>query len=304
VIPLRDFDGLLLEAAAVGPVAASVAAPEELEVLLAVHEARKRGILDPVLIGDAALMGTLARQNGLDLTGFTVLNEPEPAAAAKSAMRLAAEGHTRLAIKGQVQTSEFLKAALRREAGLRTASLVSHVGIFEVPGLGRLLFIADGGVVLQPSKEQKIEIIAHAISVAQAMGVKWPRVALLASCDQIRAELPVTTEIGEIIALRERWQDLGAYVEGPFLLDTALSESLAVCRGRSGCVGGKADVLVGPDVESVNIMAKGITYFAHGRMAGLVVGARVPLVVGSRADPPETRLACMAAGALLAARAA
>jgi phosphate butyryltransferase len=176
------------------------------------------------------------------------------------------------------------------------------VGVFEVPGFDRLLFITDGGVVLRPTFEQKVEIVSNAIAVARGLGVSSPRVALLAAADEVLDELPVTLEIAEIVSMQERWQGEGAMVGGPFLLDTAVSPEVARARQRSGRVAGHAEVLVGPDVQSVNIMAKGLTYFAGGRMAGLVVGAQAPLVVGSRADPPRTRLVCIAAGALLAAR--
>jgi phosphate butyryltransferase len=218
-------------------------------------------------------------------------------------MRLVASGAARVAVKGQIQTSTFLHAALRREAGLRTERLISHVGVFEVPGFERLLFITDGGVVLFPTLEQKAQIVSNAILVARALGIAEPRVALLAAADEVSADLPVTQEIAAVVGMQDRWREEKAWVDGPFMLDTAVSEEAAQRQGRTGPVAGRADVLVAPDVESGNIMAKGITYFAHGRMAGLVVGARAPLVVGSRADPPETRLVCVAAGALLASTA-
>jgi phosphate butyryltransferase len=177
------------------------------------------------------------------------------------------------------------------------------VGVFEIPGFDRLLFITDGGVVLFPTQEQKVQIVSNAILVAKGLGVQEPRVALLAAVDEASDSFPVTREIEAVVAMQDRWREEAAWVDGPMTLDTAVSGEHAELNGRSGPVAGRAEVLVAPDIESGNIMAKGITYFAHGRMAGLVVGAKVPLVVGSRADPPETRLVCIAAGALLAATA-
>jgi phosphate butyryltransferase len=293
---------MLEEAAVAGPVPAVIAAAQEPEVLAAASQAQRRGIIDAILVGDAGEIRRIAEEAGLDLGAMHLLDEPNRALAADQAMRIVAEGKAKVAIKGQLQTSAFLHAALKREANLRTDRLVSHVGVFEVPGLDRLLFITDGGVVLYPTTEQKLQIVSNGIAVAQALGVERPRVALLAASDRVSPKMPVTMEIASIVALRERWQAEGAFVEGPFLLDTAVSPQIAQRRERSGPVAGQAQVLVGPDVESVNIMAKGITYFGHGRMAGLVVGAKAPLVVGSRADPVETRLVCMAAGALFAAR--
>ena len=298
--PIRTYDEMLKAASAAGPVPVAIAAAQEHEVLEAVAEARARGIIQPILVGNAQSIDQIAREHGLDLRNCQIINQPDSAAAADITMQLVAQGDAQVAIKGQMQTPVFLHAALRREAGLRTERLVSHVGIFEVPGFDRLLFITDGGVVLFPTKEQKTEIVSNGIAVAQSMGVEQPKVALLAAADEVSPELPVTVEIEEIVAMQERWLAEGAVVGGPFLLDTAVSPEIARQRARGGQVAGNAEVLVAPDVESGNIMAKGITYFARGRMAGLVVGAKAPLVVGSRADSPLTRLMCIAAGALYA----
>lgn len=299
--PIKNYQQLLAAATAVGPVPVVIAAAHEYEVLQAACEAQARGIISAILVGHAQSIRQIAQEQGLDLGMMSIVDEADETLAAEKAMRLVSQGEAKVAIKGQVQTSTFLRAALAREVGLRMNRIISHVGVFEVPGFDRLLFISDGGVVLYPTKEQKIEIISNSIAVARGFGVQQPKVALLAAADEVIAELPVTLEIAEIVAMQERWLAEGALVDGPFLLDTAVSPGIAQQRGRGGPVAGYAEVLVGPDVESVNIMAKGITYFAGGRMAGLVVGGKVPLVVGSRADPPETRLVCIAAGALLAA---
>jgi len=299
---IRNYDEMLIAAGSVGPVPVAIAAAQEYEVLEAVSEAQARGIVRAILVGDAACIRSIAREHSLDLDDALIIDEPDVVSSADEAMRLVADGEAKVAIKGQMQTPTFLHAALKREAGLRTDRLVSHVGVFEVPGFDRLLFITDGGVVLFPTKQQKIEIVSNGIDVARALGVERPKVALLAAADAVSMELPVTVEIEEIVAMQDRWEAEGAVVGGPFLLDTAVSPEIARQRFRGGSVAGSADVLVAPDVESGNIMAKGITYFAGGRMAGLVVGTRAPLVVGSRADPPKTRLVCIAAGALYAAR--
>jgi len=297
-----DYAQMLEAAAAHGPVPVAIAAGEEYEVLQAASEAQTRGIVSAILVGSAAAIQQIAHEHHLDLSGMQVIDQPDSILAADQTMRLVAQGEAKVAVKGKLQTSAFLHAALQREAGLRTNRIISHVGVFEVPGFDRLLFITDGGVVLFPSKEQKIEIVSNGIAVAKALGIEQPRVALLAAADTVIPTLPVTVEIAEIVAMQDRWLAEGALVDGPFLLDTAVSEEVAYQRGRKGPVAGQAEVLVGPDVESVNIMAKGITYFAGGQMAGLVVGGKAPLVVGSRADPPQTRLVCIAAGALIAAR--
>jgi len=301
MLRIRDHDEMLRAAAAVGPVPVAIAAAHEREVLVATCGAQALGIIQATLIGDGERIRQLAQEEGLALDALRVIDEADTVRCAERTMRLVAHGQVRVAVKGQMRTSVFLHAALRRDLGLRTGRLVSHVGVFSVPGFSRLLFITDGGVVLYPTKEQKIEIVSNGIAVAQGLGISEPKVALLAASDEVLPEVPVTVEIAEIVAMQERWAAEGALVDGPFLPDTAVCPSIARQRRRGGTVAGQADVLVAPDVESGNIMAKGITYFAKGRMAGLVVGTKAPLVVGSRADPPRTRLVCIAAGVLLAA---
>jgi len=301
---ITNFAGMLDVAGKRGPVPVVVAAANVAEVVIAAIRAHEMGIItSSFLVGNGKLIEGIAREYQLDLSGFTVVDSPDDSGAARRAMELAARGEAEVVVKGQMETSKFLKAALSRKAGLRTGCTISHVGIFEIPDFDRLLLITDGGVVLYPTLEQKIEIIYSAIEVAERLGMVPPRVALLAAADSVILEVPVTMEIAQIVAMKSRWEETGASVDGPLTLDSAISPSVAAQRGLSGPVAGRADVLVVPDVESGNIMAKGITYFAGGAMAGVVLGARVPLIVGSRSDPVETRLACIGAGVLIASTA-
>jgi len=296
-----SFEGMLAEARRKGPAPVAVAAANGAESLVAAARAREAGIIaDSVLVGDRELIERVASDQGLDLSGFRVMDCPDDRLAAREAMSLAAAGEAKVAVKGQMKTSTFLKAALARSAGLRTDRTISHVGVFQIPSFERLLLITDGGVVLRPSLEQKIEIIENGIEVAQRLGLAVPKVALLAAVNSVAARVPVTMGIAQLVAMRSRWQDAGARVDGPFTLDVAVDARAASSRGLNGPVAGRADVLVAPDVESGNIMAKGITYFAGGVMAGVVMGAKVPLIVGSRSDPVSTRLACIGAGVLIA----
>jgi phosphate butyryltransferase len=292
---------MLEMAANLGPALIAVAGADEHEILSTVSVAQARGLVNSTLLGDAGRIRETARRHDIDLSAMEIVGVSGPEEAAERTMRLVATGQAHLAVKGKVRTSVFLHAALRRETGLRTGQLLSHVGIFEIPDCKRLLFITDGGVVLFPTREQKVQIVHNAIGVAKAFGITQPRVALLAASDRVSEEMPVTLEIVTLVGMKSRWQEEGAVLDGPFLLDSAVSEMIAQSRGRGGPVAGQADVLVAPNVESGNIMAKAITYFAGGRMAGLVVGAKAPLVVGSRSDPPETRLVSIAAGVLQAA---
>ncbi|MCG2768521.1 MAG: bifunctional enoyl-CoA hydratase/phosphate acetyltransferase [Chloroflexota bacterium] len=298
---ITNFAGMLDAASKKGPVPVAVAAANVAEVIIAASRAHEMGIItSSFLVGNGKRIEDIASEYQLDLSGFTVVDSPDDSGAARRAMELVARGEAKVVVKGQMETSKFLKAALSRNADLRTGRTISHVGIFEIPDFDRLLLITDGGVVLYPTLEQKIEIIYSAIEVAERLGTVPPRVALLAAADSVILEVPVTMEIAQIVAMKSRWEEAGAYVDGPLTLDSAISPSVAAQRGLSGPVAGRADVLVVPDVESGNIMAKGITYFAGGAMAGVVLGTRVPLIVGSRSDPVETRLACIGAGVLIA----
>jgi phosphate butyryltransferase len=216
-------------------------------------------------------------------------------------MELLRMGHADLAMKGKVETSAFLRAAIDREAGLRVGRLLSHVAVFEVPGFDRFLFVTDSGVVVAPTMEQKVEIVQNVIAVAQRLGVQEPKVAILAATEMVNPKIPTTMDAANLAKMAERGQIQGGIVDGPLALDNAISPESVAIKGIHSPVAGCADILVAPDVEAGNMLAKAITYFAKGKMAGVVVGGKTPLIVASRSDPHETKLISMALGVLLAA---
>ncbi len=209
-------------------------------------------------------------------------------------------GHADLAMKGRVETGDFLRAALDREIGLRVGRLFSHIAVFEVPGFDHLLFVTDSGVVVAPTMEQKVEIVQNAIMVAQRLGVTEPKVAVLAATEMVNPKIPTTMDAANLAKMADRGQIQGGIVDGPLALDNAISSESAEVKGIRSPVAGCADILVAPDVEAGNMLAKAITYFAQGKMAGVVVGGKSPLIVASRSDPHETKLVSMALGVLLA----
>jgi phosphate butyryltransferase len=215
-------------------------------------------------------------------------------------MELLRMGHADLAMKGKIETGDFLRAALDREVGLRVGRLFSHVAVFEIPGFDRLLFVTDSGVVVAPTLEQKVEIVQNAIAVAQRLGVKQPRVAILAATEMVNPKIPTTMDAANLAKMADRGQIQGGLVDGPLALDNAISPESVAIKGIKSVVAGSADILVTPDVEAGNMLAKAITYFARGKMAGVVVGAKTPLIVASRSDPHETKLISTALGVLLA----
>jgi phosphate butyryltransferase len=299
-MPITTFEQLMDEARRVGPKMVSVAVPHDPEVLLAAQDAEREGIASSTLVGDRDLIRKLAAEHEIDINRMMIVHEPKPKIAARRVMELLRMGHADLAMKGKVETGDFLRAALDREAGLRVGRLFSHVAVFELPASDRLLFVTDSGVVVAPTLEQKVEIVQNAILVAQRLGVETPKVAILAATEMVNPKIPTTMDAANLAKMADRKQIQGGIVDGPLALDNAISPESAAIKGIDSPVAGRADIIVTPDVEAGNIMAKAITYFAKGKMAGVVVGGKCPLIVASRSDPHETKLVSMALGVLLA----
>jgi len=279
---IASFSQLMAKAKETGPKAIVVMAPHEPEILLAARDAEAEGIAEVTLVGDADLITALAAEHDVDISRMHVLSEPDPIVGARKVMELLRTGQVDLAMKGKIETGDFLRAALDREAGLRMGRLFSHVAILEMPTL-----------------EQKMEIVQNAITVAQRLGIAEPKVAILAATEMVNPKIPTTVEAATLAKMADRGQIQGGIVDGPLALDNAISPESAAIKGIHSPVAGCADILVAPDVEAGNMLVKAITYFAKGRMAGVVVGAKSPLVVASRSDPHETKLISMALGVLL-----
>jgi phosphate butyryltransferase len=215
-------------------------------------------------------------------------------------MQLVSEGRADIAMKGKIETSDFLRAALTRELGLRTGRLFTHVASFEIPGFDRLIFISDAGVVVAPNLEEKVQIVQNAIFVAHALDIELPRVAILAATEVVNPKIPTTLDAANLSKMADRGQIQGGLVDGPLALDNAISPESARIKGIKSEVAGYADILIAPDIEAGNVLAKAITYFAQGKMAGVVVGARCPLILPSRSDTREAKLVSLALGVMLA----
>jgi len=297
---VTSFVDLMAEAKKAGPRMVAVAAPHEEEILRSAQAAESEGIANFTLVGDRELIRRMAADNGIDITKMMVINEPNPREAARKVMELLRMGHADLAMKGKLETGDFLRAALDKEVGLRVGRLFTHVAVFEVPGFDRLLFVTDSGVVVAPTLEQKVEIVQNAIAVAQRLGVREPKVAILAATEMVNPKIPTTMDAANLAKMADRGQIQGGLVDGPLALDNAISPESVAIKGIKSAVAGYADILVTPDVEAGNLLAKAITYFARGKMAGVVVGGKTPLIVASRSDPHETKLISIALGVLLA----
>lgn len=276
-----------------------VVGAQQSAVLHAAVEAQAQGLAEVILVGDEPEIRELAAAEGFDLSNMEVIHESDLIAAARRSMRLVAEGRAHVAMKGKVDSATFLRAALDKELGLRGEGLLSHVALFEVKTLGRMLLVSDAGVVIAPTLEQKAEIIRNAVYVAHKLGIAQPKVAVLASNEMVNPKMPVNVEAAALAKMADRGQITGAIVDGPLALDNAISSAAAQTKSIVSPVAGQADILIVPDIEAGNLMAKAIIYFGGYLMAGVVVGAQMPLILPSRSDPPEAKLNSLALGVVM-----
>ncbi len=294
MVRIDSFAVMMEQARSLGPLPVAVAAADETETLASLVEAQAEGIITPVLVGNTPATEAIAAREGFDLSGMTLIHEPDYVAAARKTVALVREGTAAIVVKGQTKTADLLKAVLDRETGLRDRGLLCHVAVFETAVCDRLLYISDSGVVPQPTWEQKLQIIDAAVDVAHRFGVEQPKVAILGANERVDPAMPVGLESLMVARLaQERWGER-AIVEGPMALDLALRPDVAAKEGVRSAVAGAADILIVPGVESGNIMCKGMQYFAGAKLAAVIVGARAPVLIPSRADDAETRLHCMA----------
>ncbi|MDO9508302.1 MAG: phosphate butyryltransferase [Thermovirgaceae bacterium] len=278
----------------------AVAAPQGEDILEAVAAARDKGVISPLLFGDRKKMEKIAAELSIDLASFDIVDEPNEAKAAELAVRTVSSGKADLLMKGNVKTATLLKAVLDKEWGLRSGALLSHVFLFEIPKLGRVLSMTDGGMSMYPDLKTKQGIIENAVDCYHKLGVECPKVAVLAAVEVVNQDMPCTIDAAVLTQMNRRGQIKGCIVDGPLALDNAVSEESAKHKGIVSEVAGKADILVVPDIEAGNLLGKAMLYLAGGRGAGVIIGARKPIVLTSRFDTAETKLLSIALGAVLA----
>lgn len=283
-----------------GALRVAVVHPCDVVSLGAALDARDAGLIDPVLIAPMAKLQAIAAQARLDLTGVTIEDAEHSHAAAARAVELAREGKVQALMKGSLHTDELMGAVVASASGLRTKRRVSHCFVLQTPHYPRPFIVTDAAINLAPDLEQKADIIRNAITLAHAIGVKEPKVAILAAVETINAAMPATLDAAALCKMADRGQITGGVLDGPLAFDNAISMAAARTKGIHSPVAGQADILVVPDLESGNMLAKQLIFMGDAGSAGIVVGAKVPVILTSRADSAESRLASCAIAVLLA----
>ena len=296
------YEQLLARCQTLTPVPTAVAHPCEETALEGALDAGANGLITPILVGPEAKIREVAAKGGHDLAGVRIVDAQHSHEAAAKAVALVRQGEAELLMKGSLHTDELLGAVVARETGLRTARRISHVFIMDVPTYHKVLIITDAAINIAPTLEDKADICQNAIDLAISLGVARPKLAILAAVETINSKMPATLDAAALCKMADRGQIKGAALDGPLAFDNAISSDAARIKGIKSEVAGDPDILLAPDLEAGNMMAKQLSFLANADSAGLVLGARVPIILTSRADSVLSRIASCGV-AMLAAHA-
>ncbi len=291
---------LLAHVAHLQPIRVAVAHPCDVPSLSAALEARHAGLIEPVLVGPRGRLEAVATEAGLDLADVAIVDVPHSHAAAQQAVALAAAGEVEALMKGSLHTDELMSALVSAAAGLRTKRRVSHCFLLQTPAYPRPFIVTDAAINIAPTLEQKADIIRNAIELAQVIGVREPKVAILAAVETVSPTMTATLDAAALCKMADRGQITGGLLDGPLAFDNAVSIAAARTKGIVSEVAGQADILVVPDLESGNMLAKQLIFLGGAASAGIVLGAKVPVILTSRADSRDTRIASCAIALMLA----
>jgi len=295
----EKYEQLIARCKSLPPTRTAVAHPCDESSLRAAAEAAEAGLIAPILVGPRARIEALAREHGIDISKYEIVDAPHSEASAAAAVALVREGRAEALMKGSLHTDELMAAVVKRDTGLRTARRISHCFIMDVPGHPHPLIITDAAVNIAPTLKEKVDIVQNAIDLAHALGAAEVRVAILSAMETVNPDVPSTLEAAALCKMADRGQITGGILDGPLALDNAISLHAAQIKKIKSPVAGRANVLVVPDLEAGNMLAKSLTFLAGADAAGLVLGARVPIILTSRADAVLTRLASCAIATLV-----
>jgi phosphate acetyltransferase len=294
------YEQLLERCTNLEPVPTAVAHPCDASSLSGAVEAAELGLIVPILVGPLAKITETAKTLGIDLGRFRTVDAPHSHSSAAKAVELIREGSAEVLMKGSLHTDELMSAIVARDGGLRTGRRISHAFIMDVPTYHKVLIVTDGAINIAPVLEDKVDICQNAIDLAIALGRERPKVAILAAVETVTSKMPATIDAAALCKMAERGQITGAVLDGPLAFDNAISEQAATTKGIRSTVAGDPDILLVPDLEAGNILAKQLSFLARADSAGMVLGAKVPVVLTSRADSVRSRIASCAVAMLVA----
>ena len=294
------YEKILARCEKIAPVPTAVAHPCEESALAGALEAAEKKLIVPILVGPKAKIAEIARKAKLDASRAEIVDAPHSHAAAEKAVALVREGRAELLMKGSLHTDELLAAVVARDTGLRTGRRISHVFLMDVPTYHKVLIVTDAAINIAPALEDKADIVQNAIDLARTLGVERPKVAILAAVETVNSKMQATLDAAALCKMSERGQITGGLLDGPLAFDNAISKEAAKTKGIRSEVSGDADILLVPDLEAGNILAKQLSFLANADSAGLVLGARVPIILTSRADSVRSRIASCGVAMLVA----
>lgn len=298
--PHTKYDRLIAAAKAIPPAATLVVHPCDESSLRGVVEAASAGLINPTLVGPAQKIKDVAAKHGIDIARFEIVDAPHSEAAAARAVELIHQAKGEMLMKGSLHTDELMRSVTAKTGGLRTERRISHVFVMDVPTYADTVFITDAAINIFPDLAVKQDIIQNAVDLFTQVGLGRPRVAILSAVETVTSKIPSTIEAAALCKMADRGQITGAILDGPLAFDNAISPQAAKIKGIKSEVAGRAQILVVPDLEAGNMLAKNLSFLAGADTAGLVLGARVPIILTSRADSVRSRMASCAAAALYA----
>ena len=294
------YEQVLVRCRGIDPIPTAVAHPCESTALIAALEAAQKGLITPILVGPATKIQEVAKQSGITLGETKIVDAPHSHASAAKAVELVRQGQAELLMKGSLHTDELLSAVVAKETGLRTGRRISHVFIMDIPTYHKVLIVTDAAINIAPTLEDKVHIVQNAIDLAISLGVSTPKVAILAAVETVNSKMPATIDAAALCKMAERGQIKGGLLDGPLAFDNAISREAARVKDIQSKVAGDPDILLVPDLEAGNMLAKQLSFLANADSAGLVLGARVPIILTSRADSVRSKIASVAVAVLTA----
>ncbi|HLW25952.1 MAG TPA: phosphate acetyltransferase [Steroidobacteraceae bacterium] len=296
----EKYDALIRASQALAPMRTVIVHPCDETSLMGAVTAAAAGIIQPILVGPESRIRTLGARLHMDLAPFALIDTAHSHAAAAKSVEIVRMGQAEALMKGSLHTDELMSEVVSKDTGLRTARRISHVFIMDVPTYEKPLFITDAAVNIFPTLEDKADIVQNAIDLARALGIDRPKVAILSAVETVTSKIPSTIDAASLCKMADRGQIVGGVLDGPLAFDNAISLKAAAVKHIDSPVAGHADILVVPDMEAGNLLAKELTFLANADAAGIVLGARVPIILTSRADDVRTRMASCAIAALYA----